>query len=94
MDAIMDAKTLEDVVSAINLASEGHGAPYSGGADMRSAEAMAGQYALDAVTSSDYPDVTEEILCAHMEILERAGARFDFHGAIAAAFEQHRRNQE
>ena len=83
----MEATSLEQVVAAIN--TNGDGAPYFGGLDYRSPEEMAAQWALSAVASSDYSDVTEENLEGHLEILEQAGARFDFSGAVAAALEMH-----
>ena len=89
MDAITEATSLEQVVSAINQAADGHGVDYFGGTDMRSAEKMAGQYALDAVTSSDYPEVNEENIAGHLEILEQAGAHFDPSGAVALALKMH-----
>lgn len=102
MDAITEAQSLEDVVSAINQAAGGNGVSYFGGTDMRSAEDMAGQYALSATMDEDYwdeaepedsPDVFEKALDAHLEILEKAGAKFDHATAVKEALELYKQQK-
>jgi len=79
-NAITEAQSIEQVVEIINTAKEGQASDYFGGADLRSAEEMAGQYALEAAQESGYTD--NDSIAAHLDLLAEAGANFNFHSAL------------
>lgn len=79
-NAISDAKTIGQVVDAINSAAAGQPVEYFGGSDTRAAHEMARQYALDAALESGYTD--SETVEYHLGHLIDAGAIFDFQAAL------------
>ena len=82
-NAITSAQSIEQVVEIINKAKAGHASDYFGGTDLRSAEKMAGQYALDSAEEAGYTD--SDSIAAHLDLLAEAGANFDFHVALGYA---------
>ena len=88
IDALVDAHTLEEVISIINhLETPG----YHVDADMRSAEQLAGQYAYDAAIESGY--ISDRSIESRLECLYDSGASFDWDEALGEAMsikESHR----
>ena len=79
-NAITEAQSIEQVVEIINKAKAGRSSDYFGGADLRSAEKMAGQHSLEAAQQSGYTD--NDSIAAHLHLLAEDGANFDFHIAL------------
>jgi hypothetical protein len=77
-NAIRGYTTLEQIVAHINNGGTCEGIE---GIEF-SPEQLAGQYAFDAITESDYPDVDEGSIDAHLDFLVDAGAKFNRRDAI------------
>jgi hypothetical protein len=85
-NAIRGYVTIEQVVAHINNGGTCEGIE---GIEF-SPEQLAGQYAFDAISESDYTDFDEDALDAHLDFLVEAGAEFNRrdainHGLILAA---------
>ena len=79
-DALSNAHSLKDVIAIIN---QPEASEYFGGADMRSAEQLAGQYAYDAAVDSGY--ISDADIEAQLENLYDAGANFNWSEALEEA---------
>lgn len=83
INAISEAKTIDEVVSIINRCKHDQISEYFGGTDTRDAEAMAGQYAYSAALESGF--VSDSAIEAHLDLLSEAGAVFEFQTALKNA---------
>ena len=76
-NAIQEARSIEQIVSIIN---DQEGSEYFGGTDLRTPEAMAGEYAYNA--AEEQCNTEDDNIEANLYILADFGAEFDFYGAI------------
>lgn len=83
MNAITEAKSIDEVVEIINDSAAGKSAEYFGGSDTRSAEQMAGQWAFDAAEEAGYTE--DQDIDAQLDFLSGAGANFDHAAALREA---------